>query len=388
MTQSLPPIGAMGVKLRVLLLLLSSAVLPAAAQAACSTPTHVRDLTAAMDDAEQAYMDLDLDGFIVASNALQDAIPCMTDAVTPALAARVHATMGLRGFLENDRRESTQAFAAARYADASFRLSATLVPRDAPEWDYYDSVDLSMGAMDKVPAALNGFLSFDGKEGLERPATWPTLVQVFSDTADVLETAYLRPGDAMPAYRRSGSAEVVTATGSPSPDLFKADEDDPFSDVLDDEPIPPPRSTASSSVAPTRATVEDPPERAGSPSSSTTRSSSSSSTASTRLPEPSSRPSGTSRSIPEHSVLDDPPRRAGEGGKGTHGGLIAAVSVSAVATGVAYGLGLNAASQYRKEDTPVEELDGLRLQANIFSGVAGGAGLVLLGTGIALGVSW
>lgn len=390
MSQSLPQPGAMGVKLRVLLLLVSSAFSSAVAQAACSTPTHIRDLNTAMDEAEQAYMDLDLDGFMAASKTLEEAIPCLSDALTPATAARVHATFGLRGFLDNDRRESTQAFAAARFADASYRLSSSLVPRDAPEWDFYDSVDLSMGGMEKVPAANGGFLSFDGKEGLERPSNWPTLVQVFTDAADVLETAYLRPGDAMPAYRRAGGGgEVAAGGGTPTPDLFREDDDDPFGDVLaDDDPIPPPppRSTGgSSSASGARATPDDPPERAGTPTRSSGGGSSSSAT---RDPTPTSRPTGTSRSIPEHSVLDTPPRRSGEGGKGTHGGLIAAVSVSAVATGVAYGLGLNAASQYRDEATPLENLDGLRTQANIFSGIAGGAGLVLLGTGIALGVTW
>ena len=55
---------------------------------------------------------------------------------------------------------------------------------------------------------------------------------------------------------------------------------------------------------------------------------------------------------------------------------------------MSYGVALHTANDYRDTATALEDLDALRLRANIWSGVAAGAGLVALGTGIAVGVAW
>ena len=69
-------------------------------------------------------------------------------------------------------------------------------------------------------------------------------------------------------------------------------------------------------------------------------------------------------------------------------GLLTFSLLTAATSGVSYGVALHSANDYRDTATALEDLDALRLRANIWSGVAAGAGLVALGTGIAVGVAW
>ena len=62
--------------------------------------------------------------------------------------------------------------------------------------------------------------------------------------------------------------------------------------------------------------------------------------------------------------------------------------LTAATSGVSYGLALHNANEYRDAATPLDQLDALRTSANIWSGVAAGAGVIALSTGIAVGVAW
>ncbi len=69
-------------------------------------------------------------------------------------------------------------------------------------------------------------------------------------------------------------------------------------------------------------------------------------------------------------------------------GLLTFSLLSAAASGVSYGVAMHSANAYRAPETTYDQLDTLRVQANLWSGVAAGTGAVALGSIIAVGVSW
>lgn len=370
------------------------AALSAEARAACPTPISVNGLSSEMDRAEQAYSQLDLDGFMAATNELRQDLPCVAQPLEPPVAARYHRLEGLRGYVDQDRRGSTQSFAAARSIDATYRFPETLVPAGYPEWEFYEAIDLKLGGEEKIPPRIDGWLRVDGKDSQTRPTDWATIIQAFDDDDQVLGTWYLRPGMPVPSEITGGKPASAVAKETTDPTEFLEDEEDVFDeetptratgsragvdDEPDDEPIPPPRSTAS--TTPTA-------------SSGTTKPTTTATTSGTKTSPPRSggwagdAGTGSVRSgqasYPElqraQAALDKDQKKPV--------GLLVTATTSAIGAGVCYGLALRSAGDYRDLTTPYEDLDSLRLQSNILSGVSGGLGLLAAGTGIAVGVRW
>ena len=390
---------------RLLLLALPIAALQTAA-AACPTAAALSELNRDVDRAERAYGTLDLDGFMSSSDALRADLPCLGEPMTRVVAARIHRVEGLRGFVDSDRRAAAQSFAAARSLEPDYRFPEDLVPSGYPEWELYDAIDLTLGGSAKVDPMIDGYILFDGKVGPERPTEWAAIVQIINEEGEVVNTAYLRPGQPMPSYYPEESARAAANVVDANPNSFKTDpDDDPFADVLDEDDGGLPRLT-------TR-TTDEPPPRSSSTSTTTPRTTSSSTTSSsTTTPRPSTsttttpRPS-TSTTTPRPSTSTTTPRsnatnnvRSATSQRddieelGQHEpkkkpvGLLTFSLLTAATSGVSYGVALHTANDYRDTATALEDLDALRLKANIWSGVAAGAGLVALGSGIAVGVAW
>lgn len=389
--------AALGAHLAPSLLVL--AALSSQAQAACPTPVSLSGLTRGMDTAEQAYSNLDLDGFMAATNELRGDLPCLGQALEPDIAARYHRLEGLRGYVDQDRRASTQSFAAARSIDATYRFPETLVPAGYPEWEFYEAMDITLGTEEKIPPRIEGWLRVDGKETQTRPTDWATIIQSFDDDGKVLGTWYLRPGMAVPSEIGGGKPTTAVAKDTTDPTEFLDDDEDVFEDepstprapasragVDDDEDIPPPRST---------------PSTASTPSSSSSSSSASSSSSTGKTSGSRSggwagdggsstpRTTGGQKTNPsQYPELARAQASLDKTDKGKPVGLLVTATTSAIGAGVSYGLALRAANEYRDLTTPYEDLNSLRIQANVLSGVAGGLGLLAFGTGIAVGVSW
>ena len=360
--------------LRTLLLSLPAAFY-GAAMAACPTQTGLRELGNDMARAEHAYGSLDLDGFITASDALRTDLPCLGEVLTRDVAARAHRIEGLRGFVDGDRRAATQSFAAARVLDPDYRFPDTLIPSGYPEWEQYEAMDVTLGGTAKVDPVIDGYLVFDGKIGTTRPTDWPTILQVTNEDGEVTVSAYVRPGQPMPNYFPEAEAKAqAQGKVNTNPDAFQDDED-PFGDLLVDKPDPddeedpddlpvPPRTTGTTgttgSAGATRTTG----------SAGTTRTTGSAGTA------------GSSRL----QTGDDLTLKPEEKKKPV--GLLVFSLVNVATAGVSYGVAMNAANHYRDTTTALEDLDTYRLQANLWSGVAAGTGLLAFSTGIAVGVRW
>ena len=194
------------------LLWLSLGAAPAFAEAPCSAAASRADLRGALQAAESAFGALDVETF---TSSMDDAIfmvPCVHETLDSAEIARFDRLQGIRQFVANQEDRAVQSFAAARATEPDYQLPTWLVPEGSAIRDLYGRMPLENGTRERQPAPVQGSLRFDGVEGRERPVGWSTLVQVFDGTGAVIATAYLYPGDAMPAY--AAVVEPVAARGS------------------------------------------------------------------------------------------------------------------------------------------------------------------------------
>lgn len=376
------------------------------AAAACPDRATLNELNRDMERAENAYQNLDLDGFNSSSDALRTDLSCLGEPMTRVVAARIHRIEGLRGHLDGDRRAASQSFAAARSLDPDYSFPEDMVPEGSPELELYTAMDISLGATQKVDPMIDGYVLFDGRVGDARPTDWATVVQVINEDGEVNVNSYLRPGQPMPSYYPEASARAAAQTiGASTSKAFEdSAEEDPFADELDEdgpsdwsrlttgEDDKPPKTTTTTqprTTGTTGTTGTSVPRTTGTSAPRTTGTTGTSATSSTTRTSPTRTGSTGTTNIPRTSVGggDDIPNLKKEPKKHPVG-LLTFSLLSAAASGVSYGVAMHSANGYRDPATTYDELDALRIQANLWSGVAAGTGLIALGSGIAVGVSW
>lgn len=179
---------------------LSGVAVASPARPVCQVPRATADLVAGLETARQAYSDLDLEAFRDAVYGVRLVLPCVAEPITPHDAAEVHRFEGLLGFVERDAERSARAFASARAIEPNYRFPESLVPAGNGALVDYTAVDPDTGARERVPPPLDGRILFDGEPGTLRPSDFPTVVQLVDGSGIVTDTAYLWPGEPLPAY--------------------------------------------------------------------------------------------------------------------------------------------------------------------------------------------
>lgn len=198
--------------MRVLLL---SSLSWAATECAAQHPDN-GTFVAAMDDAEAAFSDLNLDAFHASLDALGFAVPCLGAPLAPEQAARFHRLQGLRQFLANEENAALRSFQAAQAADPSYRFPTTLVPEGHAILDLYARAATPAPTLPSAPA-LEGVVYVDGRPQAPMPTSGPALVQVVHQ-GRVLSTAYHLPGDA-PSYALAAEPRFSMAAPERGPIL-------------------------------------------------------------------------------------------------------------------------------------------------------------------------
>ena len=206
----------MGDVLRATIVLLSSLLVPALAQGAdCAETRTSSDLMVQLEAAEAAYGQLDVDRFRDAMDQARVILPCLDEELTRHTAAELHRFEGLRAFVDRDPEHSTTAFAAARAIEPHYRFPETLVPAGNPVLEDYEAIDPHSSQVEVLADPIGGRLVLDGRTSNERATSFPTVFQLVLDDGRVSDTAYLWPGDAVPAYEKRAGPRVVVA---PPPD--------------------------------------------------------------------------------------------------------------------------------------------------------------------------
>lgn len=177
------------------------ALVSSASAADCLSKSTVEQITAKFDAAEKAYADFEVDLFASSLDEVAIMLPCFDAPMTPELAARYHRMRGLRLFIERDSARAQQAFAAARAIDPAYEFPTTLIPPTHSIRTQYSAIDVANPAKSPAPTPVEGHLSFDGTQTLDRPTDWPTIVQVYNGGSELQATAYVFPTDPLPAYK-------------------------------------------------------------------------------------------------------------------------------------------------------------------------------------------
>lgn len=170
------------------------------AEADGCAPVGAADLEAHLSAAEAAYTALDGEGLAAALDGFSLDLPCLAEAVTPALAARWHRDLALLAWGEGREADARAELAALARLQPGVPLPLALVPDGhALHGILAESHPAPPVA---VPPAAHGELSFDGIRAPSRPAE-PTVFQ-WVDGAVVRRTERLKPGAPLPDYDHAG----------------------------------------------------------------------------------------------------------------------------------------------------------------------------------------
>lgn len=194
---------------RMLLTLLATAAL---ASAAC--PSSAASLQSALDSAQLAFSMMDSGAFQTATGEAESEASCLSDPVSPTVAARLHRVLGLRAFVAGDEAAARTAFAAARAIEPDYLFPASLVPADHPVRALYSQSLNASAATTELPSPATGHLQFDGSQGTRRPTQRPTLALLVDPSGAVKGSGYLWPDDPVFAYTPA-SATIATTTQAP-----------------------------------------------------------------------------------------------------------------------------------------------------------------------------
>lgn len=166
----------------------------------CTGPTRTATVRTALDAAYAGLQGLDITAFKAATDRLDAALPCLNEALPPTLVAEIHRTKGIRAFGERDAETAGLMWAAARSIEPGYRFPYNLIPDGNPIREGYLSVDLADRTVESMEAPNAGDLRFDGYSTLDRPSSFPALVQYIRSDGAVDFTVYLTPSDAVPDY--------------------------------------------------------------------------------------------------------------------------------------------------------------------------------------------
>jgi hypothetical protein len=199
-------------------------VLPGAARAACPRPTRSGDLIRPLGEAQAAFATMDGGAFADADRRAADALTCLGEPITAAVAASWHRQAAFSAWLRDDVDGTRSSFRAALALQPDWRLPEDVAPPDNPlSRLYLEAGALGPGPDRPVWVDRGRALLVDGSLASALPQERPAIVQVVSAEGVVLRTLCLSPDQAPPP-------EVHL--GAPPPELestltFNAGQEDP-----------------------------------------------------------------------------------------------------------------------------------------------------------------
>ncbi len=191
-------LGVPGATLAPVLILLS--LLAGEAHAACDTLVSANTLGALGVQVEEGLMTLDKDRVLEAAQLSADAVPCLTEPLTPELAAQYHRSQGYAAFLSGDRDAALLHFTASALVSPDYELPESLVPAAHPIAKLYDEGRGAQDPKEQLEQPAQGFLVFDGASTDLRPTARPTVGQYVDERGELAFSVALAPADTVPAY--------------------------------------------------------------------------------------------------------------------------------------------------------------------------------------------
>lgn len=194
-------------------------VLGAEAQAEspdCAAETSTETLAATLDAAERAFERRQRAAVSEAAGEALAHLPCLHDAVTPDLAARLHRVEGLSAFLGKDEAGARRSFASARAAEPGYTMPGTFLPSGHPARVLYEQAAAPPASAEPIPP-VEGSVHLDGRAAVVRPTDRPVILQHFDRTGRVDLSRYLSPTDPLPLLPAPMAVGPSPALPTPSP---------------------------------------------------------------------------------------------------------------------------------------------------------------------------
>lgn len=173
-----------------------------------AVPPTVEGLATELAAAEQAFADLDIEGFLAISDRVRVEVPCLAEVVPPPVVASLHRVEGLRRFGERDV-DDVRSFAAARAADPEHVLPAEMAPPGSQLLADYGAMDIDAGELVRLAEPIDAALWIDGVSALERSSARPALVQLVATDGTVRWTTYAAHDADLPTYEAIPLPEPV-----------------------------------------------------------------------------------------------------------------------------------------------------------------------------------
>lgn len=168
-------------------------------------------LESQLDRGETSFVNLDEQGFDEALHEANLVTRCLSQAITPRLATRLHWMNGLQLYLQQDPQRAAFALAAARSGAAHYTLSADVLPKGHELWSLYND-QTTTPQRQPQPEPKEGALLFDGVVSIERPLDRATVVQLELPDGSIKVTRYVLPGEGLPDYgARVASPELAAS---------------------------------------------------------------------------------------------------------------------------------------------------------------------------------
>jgi hypothetical protein len=203
----LPLLGMVGLGL--------ASPLPAAADP-CAERYPTARLDEKLDEGERAFADLDDETFLRAVDEAALINRCLDGLISPALAARLHWLNGIQLYLRNDHQRSAASLSGARGLETAWALPESVLPKDHELRAIFDAQPAA-AQVEQAPEPAQGQLYFDGRASMARPIDRATVFQLVLADQQVETTAYVFPGDGLPAYatRRRNPDRSSAGTAAP-----------------------------------------------------------------------------------------------------------------------------------------------------------------------------
>ena len=153
-------------------------------------------LRAQLEQAEQAYVALDIDAFRVAHAQAGQTLHCLGEPIDTDTAAGWHRLQGLAGSVAGDPELVASSFARARWLDPGHDMDAVIAPGH-PLREVYASAEHG-GPVELVEHPETVALRVDGLADSHRPLEHPVVLQ--AEEAGSWTTWALSPGDPSPTW--------------------------------------------------------------------------------------------------------------------------------------------------------------------------------------------
>jgi hypothetical protein len=196
------------------LIAISASSLPAQAD----EPSPARTCEVAFDDqqikgisarAQDAFANLDEEGFSRARDEVLEAVPCASEPLTSSSAAGYFRVRALDAHLRRSPGD-LQANVQAMSEIDPLPPSTSVTPKGHPVRNAWDLARQSgPGPREQLPVPNGGRLRIDGLDVLDRPTARPTIVQLLDQDGALTWTQVLEPGDRVPVYPIANSDDAL-----------------------------------------------------------------------------------------------------------------------------------------------------------------------------------